>query len=511
MGGSLKQEFSPDFFEEVDHLLEQYSPGELRHLIKDYAALADKPHPYEPFDEQLGFHRSQASVRMIVAGNRSGKSESACRDLVWLLLGTHPYIKWRSPIKAWVAGNSFKQIGKILWPKIKSYLEPRHVNQSKKNSEGYIDRIELINGSTIDFKTYKQDSMDWESEDLDVLLCDEPPPREHYMAAQRGMVDRGGKTVIAATPLREPWLHEELWQKAGKPGYDIAAFQWSSYANPHTNHKALRAFEMSLTPEERKTRIYGEFKKLIGRVLNHFDADSHQVIPARPWPSDWPYFEGLDPHMSKAHGVIRLGLTPKRNAVLFHAGRPMGGMEDLANHIRATRPENSVPRCDPIVDTSVQQFDNSIGMTQRDQLANYGIDTILAIKKDQLLAGLERLNQLFYYSKLKRPEGLYVMESCVEFINEANRLVWDDKKEDTPKGDDDLIDPVRYVVQHNPWEICAAKIVRPKYNASYSTQSTAMPGQPGQSSAQDPRKYSNKAFDLDLDDDDEKQQYSVRY
>lgn len=407
-----------------------------------------------------------------------------------------------------MAGNSFKVIGKVIWPKIKSYLEPRHVNSSKKNSEGYIDRIELINGSTIDFKTYKQDSMDWESEDLDLLWADEPPPREHYMAAQRGMVDRGGRTVITATPLREPWMFEELWAKAGKKGYSIDAFQWSSYANPHTNHKALKAFELSLTPEERKTRIYGEFKTLIGRVLNHFDPESHQVIKTLDWPKEWPYFEGLDPHMSKPHGLIRLGLTPRRNAVIFHASRPMGNMELLAKHMRETRPPGTLPRCEAIVDTSVQTFDNSLGMTQRDQLAQYGEDVILAHKKDQLLAGLERMNQLFYYSKEGRPEGLYVMESCIEFINEAKRLVWDEKKDDTPKGDDDLIDPTRYVIQHNPWEITAARIVKPAGNVSYTTRSTTMPGVSRAES--DPRKYSNKTFDRDLEDEDEKH-FSVRY
>lgn len=433
--------------------------------------------------------------------HNSGKSEGAARELVWRALGTHPYKRTRVPIKAWVAGNSFKQIGKILWPKIKSYLEPRHIKGTpRRNSEGYIDRVELINGTTIDFKTYKQDVMDWESEDVDFVWFDEPPPRDHFIAAQRGLIDRAGDCVIAATPLREAWVFEDIWSKAGKAGYSIDKFQWSSYDNPHTDHAAIRRMELTLTPEERATRIYGHFKKLIGRVFKYFEEEGRHVIPYRSWPSDWPYFEGIDPHFSKPHGVIRVGITPKGAAVIFHAERVAGSMRDLAQHILTTRPRHSVPRVDPIVDTTISTFDNNEGMTLREQLSAEGIECILAQKKDQLLPGLSRMNTCFYNTTVGNPQRLYVMENCTGFIDEAKRLVWDDKKDDTPKGSDDLIDPVRYVIQYDPWSVVSTKVYKPTYDNSYNMHMHR----------QDPRKYSNKAFDLDEDEDDQSR-FSVRY
>jgi hypothetical protein len=441
--------------------------------------------------------------------HNSGKSELGAREIVWRMLGTHPFKKTRVPIKIWVGANSFKQLSKVIWPKIKSYLEPRHIVKIKKNNEGYVEHVSLINGATLDMKTYKQDVMDWESEDIDVLWCDEPPPREHFMAAQRGLVDRGGDTLITATPLREPWMHEEIVLKSGKAGYSVEAFSLSSYDNPHTDHEALRRFESGLTPEERRTRIYGEFKKLIGRVLNHFSEDGPMILPAFKIPDEWPRYEGLDPHMSKPHGVIMLAVTPKRNAVIYHAERPVGGMRDLAIHLREHR-HGIEPMIPPIVDTSVQQFDNSIGMTQREQLMAEGIEVILANKKDQVLPGLERMNRMFWNAQQDQPEGLYVMDNCTMFIDEAKRLTWNAKKVDTPRGSDDLIDPARYVIQHDPINMSQAiKVTKPKYNASY-TSTFSVDGF-SQVNSVDSRKYSNKRFDLDLDDEEEKPKYKVRY
>lgn len=446
-----------------------------------------------------------------VLHHNSGKSELGAREIVWRMLGTHPYKKTKVPVKVWVGANSFKQLSKVIWPKIKGYLEPRHIEKIKNNNEGYVERVVLVNGSTLDMKTYKQDTMDWESDDIDVLWCDEPPPREHFMAAQRGLVDRAGDTLITATPLREPWIHEEIALKAGKAGYDIEAFALSSYDNPHTDHAALRRFEAGLTPEERKTRIYGEFRKLIGRVFSHFEEDGVMVVDPFDIPDTWAYFEGLDPHMSKAHGVIRLAVTQKKNMVVTQATRPIGGMRELAAHVIGTRAPNTMPRISPIVDTSVQQFDNSIGMTQREQLEMHGLPVILASKKDQLIPGLERINEAFWRAKEGKEGGLYIMRNCTMLIEELKRLVWSTKKVDVPYGSDDLIDPLRYVIQHDPVMMSEGiGIVKPSYNASYIVSQSV--GGKVQKSGIDSRKYSNKAFDMDLDDDDdEKPKYKVRY
>lgn len=439
--------------------------------------------------------------------HNSGKSEAGTQELYWRLTGTHPYLKTRVPITAWAGAPSFKQAYKILWKKLKNKIEPRLITRIKKNSEGYIDHVEFANGSTLDFKTYKQDPMDWESEDVDYALLDEPPPRELFIALMRGLVDRDGDVAITATPLKEPWIFNELWEpgmKGKRP--EISCHQWSSYDNPHTNHEALRRFEATLTPEEREVRILGNFKKLIGRVLNHFDYDGLSIVKAFQWPKSWPYFEGIDPHMSKPHGFVRVGITERRNLCIFHAERPVGTMEDLVEHIMSTRPNGESPVTDPLVDTAVNQFDNSVGKTQREQLMEAGLNVILANKRDNLLPGLREMNKMFYVGTRKKEglktnnAGLYVMDSCPKFIEEGKNYVWDDKKDDTPKGDDDLIDPARYVIIHDPLSISTTKVYDPRResrNFGYGIT---------RRKKTDRLKFSNEAFDKDLYEDDDNNQ-----
>lgn len=53
---------------------------------------------YVPTPTQEQFHRSPAWARMITANNRGGKSAAACADLSWMLRGIHPYRPWYGPV-----------------------------------------------------------------------------------------------------------------------------------------------------------------------------------------------------------------------------------------------------------------------------------------------------------------------------------------------------------------------------------------------------------------------------
>ena len=72
----------------------------------------------------------------------------------------------------------------------------------------------MKNGSTIDILTSEMKDMSYESADWDFAWMDEPQNNYKYTALQRGLVDRGGRTLITFTPLTEPWMKEDLIDKA---------------------------------------------------------------------------------------------------------------------------------------------------------------------------------------------------------------------------------------------------------------------------------------------------------
>lgn len=480
---------------------------ELLALLKDITAMSEKPMPYVAHAKQEIIHRSTKNVVLAIAGNRGGKSRAGARETTWRALGTHPYKKVKIPQKIWVGSYDFPNgVAKIVAPKVLDFLENRQINKIHKNNQSIIDRIELINGSTIDFKSYEQDYMKWEGEDIDFAWFDEPPPQMHYEAASRGLVDRNGDSLITATPLKEPWVHETLWE----PGIsgddpDIECVNWSSYDNPYIDHEAMRRFESRLTPEMVKVRIHGEFRELVGRCLPSFKDREPIIIPYYRWPRSWPYFECLDPHQSKPHAFIRAGVNPdKRRLVVFFEREIPGNSKVLGNMILTTRPEETEPIV-TMADTSIAIRDQEMDSSMQDRLEAMGISIQTAYKKDQLLPGLDLMDIMFNLTMQGFEGGIEIMDTCKGLVKEAKYLRWDDKKEDTPKGKDDLLDCLRYICNINPLELDDKTEILHNFNPQSYTA-------PKMKSKNDSRKYSNNAFDLDEDEDDGEQgvRFNVR-
>jgi len=392
--------------------------------------------------------------------HNSGKSQFGCMELVWRLLGTHPYKESKVPIKASVGSVDFKAgIQDVILEKLRVALPKRVIKSSHKNSQGIIDRIELINGSTVGMYSYDQPSMKWEGSDSDFWWFDEPPPRDHYIAAARGLVDRGGDALFTMTPLAEAWIHDELWIPGVKIGdhikddievehnQRIECHNWSAYDNPHINHNELREYEKLLTPEEAATRIRGEFSELLGRVFKQFG--KKQTIESYDWPARWPYIEGLDPHGSRAHAVVRIGVTPREDLVVYLADKVPGTMEQLAHAMIAGRPTGSSPMT-TVADTSLNTEDQEAQVNLKDELEEHGVETEPAYKKDQLIAGLHEMNKRFGLAARGETGGLYVMDCCVDLIYELMHLQWDEKRPEKTKGKDDLTDATRYAVMRDP-------------------------------------------------------------
>ena len=72
------------------------------------------------------------------------------------------------------------------------------------------DTIKYHNGSTIQFMTYNAAIDSYESWLGDLWCPDEPPPLEIFEATARGLHVTGGKIFMFMTPLKEPWILNEL-------------------------------------------------------------------------------------------------------------------------------------------------------------------------------------------------------------------------------------------------------------------------------------------------------------
>ena len=265
---------------------------------------------YTPNAAQLKAHQSVAKTILYCGGNRAGKSTFGAAELVFHMTLKYPdwYPKERRffrPIKAVVVCDANAKIEKVIEPKIKEYL-PQSFIAHRKVVGGYLNRIVCRNGATCDFLSSEQDDMAFEGADWDFYWGDEPQKKRKFDAIMRGLIDRGGKTILTFTPLVEPWMKEQLVDKAD--GKRIETFVvdttdnlFDIKGNPILKQENIDEMMQMWDEETIETRVHGKFFHLRGVVYPGFN-QVHQTDFEYQYPD--PVICVMDPHDRQPHHLI---------------------------------------------------------------------------------------------------------------------------------------------------------------------------------------------------------------
>lgn len=321
------------------------SPEEELKLIEAILAQRKKSNGldfYVPNVHQLKGHQSDARFVLLCGANRIGKSTFGAVELCMHL--TRKYPDWfsvkrrfKGPIKAIVVGESNAFIEKVLEPKLKQFLPPKYIKHEKRVTGGYLNRIECRDGSTVDFLTKEQSDMSFEGADWDFYWGDEPQGKRKFDAIQRGLVDRKGFGCITFTPLIEPWMKEELVDKAD--GIFIEVITASIFdnttdirGNEILSKSAIEEWKRTLSEDVAQTRIFGKFFHLRGTVYTEFGEVHCQTFPYS-YPD--PVVCILDPHDRQPHHVIWAVITPNDDLYVHTELTVHCTVEELAKKIKS--------------------------------------------------------------------------------------------------------------------------------------------------------------------------------
>jgi len=291
---------------------------------------------YGPHASQERFHADPGRIRLVLGGNRSGKSHAGAAEAVAHALGErwwldptdeHYKVGCSVPNKGLVIGESFgEQVKKVIVPKLLGDVEsaspgllPKHlVAGSKKNPQGIITHISLTNGSVITCQSYDQDVDLFEGVDMDWVWFDEPPPRAVWVAVQRGLTDRMGDCWLTLTPLKEPWIYDELVSRE-----DVGCFSFDIKDNVGFGLKAeaVEEFTRNLTEDEKEARLRGRFFHLSGLVYKSY-GEIHRVRRFEV-PQHWGLWMHIDTHPRTPHHAVWVAVNP--DGLMYVVG-------ELANH-----------------------------------------------------------------------------------------------------------------------------------------------------------------------------------
>lgn len=408
---------------------------------------------FQPNSVQDPFFKSPKRIRALIGANAVGKTTALIWELIQTHLHCHPYRDTTNIFHSWVLVPSYDKI-EDYWLKLQELCPPSKLPEKDKMGTSHIRRLRWQDGGTTTFYSHDQESSKLEGTNFDALFIDEPCPRDLWVAAFRGLRSNPDYFIVMAlTPISEPWIYEEIYQPwALKRDPNIAIFTGTIFQNEQNLGKGfISEFKSRLTEDEIRTRLYGEFSHLQGRVFKEFNRAEH-VYSFQSWPSEWPVYMAIDPHPRKPHTALWLGVTADDVIVAIDELVLEGDIEEFADAIKKKELEAKYKVVSRRIDNSGSGTD-----WNRDsfiaQLSRYGIRTSPMRKSEKDVASSIQKIKL-----LLRSKNLRFLENCVHTISDMELYAWQDYRNPAATGvnekprkiHDDMIDPLRYIIMSNP-------------------------------------------------------------
>lgn len=261
------------------------------------------------------------------AQHNSGKTAIGVNEAFWAAEGYNPITKENTPVpaKIIVVLDSPEKVADVWLPEMKKW---RVINEENLHKRGkpYYTEMTFDNGSSIRWMFHLQEDLSYESlSNLDLVIMDEPPPRNIWVALLRGGRQKGRRAryLLIGTPIAQPWLREYYneWEKGNFPDTEfLKGSTQENAANLSKNY--IEEFSRHLTEHEKRTRLHGEFFNAEGMALaGLWKRDKHLVSESAlptDYKSSWPHVIAIDNHPNKPHFACMLAAAP--NGKKYYVG-----------------------------------------------------------------------------------------------------------------------------------------------------------------------------------------------
>lgn len=429
--------------------------------------MSNKLLTFKPMQKQMQFMISDAICRAIFGGNRSGKTTVGGIEFCSHITKTYPdwypeSMRLTGPVKGRIIATDFqKGIGEVIIPFLDEWLDPALIAKKIRNNMGIPVKYLLKDGSQFDLLTHEQDINQFEGWKGHIAWFDEPPPRDRYVATQRGLVDYNGRHWLTLTPLTQPWIYDDIYTKAD--GKSIFVVTCDIRENTHLDEGAIKEFESKLTEEEKSARLHGKFLHLSGLVYKEFEPDIHIVEPFQI-PKNWTRYMAIDPHERTPTAVLWLAVDEKENHWIYdELWLSDMDVEQISLAIHAQEGDTSGQRpvirlIDPHSDKDNQLVG---GFNFRKELMRHGVfcqkgnsDTLLGKSKIR-----QALTPRYSFMLKRNIPTLRVFRTCTQTIWEFQHYSWDEyrrnkeeynPKEEVKKKFDHFMDALRYIYNYGP-------------------------------------------------------------
>lgn len=432
------------------------------------AAVAKRPsmYGYKPYKGvQEDFHRCQKRGRILLGGNRVGKTVSGAMESCWYLTGTHPYRTTPEPpiYGRGVAVDIEQGLGKIMLPEIQRWLPTSFlINGSWSDSYSAQSRtLTLLNGSKMDFLTYEQDAEKHAGTSRSFCWWDEEPPENIFNEDMLRLVDVNGSWWISMTPvLGYTWIHRKYYRPLIEQRVEdkaVAVFLGSTENNPHVSSEVLDEITKGMSPEEKEARKHGKFMAASGLVYPSF-GPHNTIPPINAQAVSKAIYCSMDHGLRHPTVWLWAYVDTEGRIIVFH--EYVESERTITQHAKALKDYEAWAGFDVneriayrIGDPAIEQRSAATGTSVRTIYAENEI--YVGLGNNDVRAGLNRVRS--YLEKF----GLFITQDCPTLIDDLSQYRWDTyatrrnnetkKQQDQPrKIHDDTCDALRYLVMSRP-------------------------------------------------------------
>ena len=297
---------------------------------------------YEPMPHQDEFHKCMASERIVLGGNRGGKTLAVAVEAARAATGQDPYGKYpKEGGNLAIVGRNWPHIGLVIYPillkagafriikdqdtglwrsiragddKSKSKPAPplipprliKDVSWVLKNA-GYLNKLELTNGWTV--WCFSSEGEPPQGYQADLIWIDEDVTNENFVGeSQARLADRKGRFVWSAMPHSKNDALIGLCERAdraveeGQENPIIKKFTFrfldNNFIDQEEKRKNIERWS-ALGVDEVRMRAEGEFTTESTLMYPTFNLSVHllrrEELPESRVPSDWTRFVAIDP------------------------------------------------------------------------------------------------------------------------------------------------------------------------------------------------------------------------
>jgi phage terminase large subunit-like protein len=422
---------------------------------------------YTPYEgAQQSFHVSPAVGRLLLGGNRAGKTVGGATESVWWLCGTHPYQRTPDP-PVWGRGVSVdieQGLKKIMLPELARWL-PKSALIGGSWEQSYDKQarvLTLANGSRMDFLTGEMDAEKHAGTSRNFCWIDEETAEHIFNENMLRLVDVQGHWWLTMTPvLGMTWVYRRYYEPYSEgvvtdETRNLAIFSAPTDDNPYLPPGALDTMLAGMSAEEKEARKYGKFMAASGLIYPAFNPALHVINPIDPMGIVHSVVTGMDHGLRNPTAWLWAYVDGEGRIVIFHeyyaAERTITDHAVEVNiYERATgvRPKVTYRIGDPAI-------------AQRNPLNGESVQT--EYSRDDLYVGLGNNDVGYGLNRVRRlleTGGLLITRDCTQLIRELHSYRWaqyssmrireNKQARDAPeKKNDHCVDALRYLVCSRP-------------------------------------------------------------